>query len=373
MCPTQLAESSLITALRSAKPLIYFSILSDSCQIFVQFHATSERKAIPNFARCPCYHAPMKLFLYGHTAFEYWLHARSRDVAAYGTDRRVFYNCAPSAHTAAHLEELMPYLSKPYHCLVPSRSDERRIANVVAHVSQYQYPQDSFSQIACGVYASSPELCFAQLARSDNNQRLIFEGYLLCSKFAFSCEGDPTQVKLPKREPVTSVKSINRYLVANSKLAGSAPARKALAHVIGNAASPAETQVTMKLTLPCRLGGYGLPKPILNHRIDLSSRARKLATRSYHEADLCWPDAKLILEYDSDSEHLNPTTHAEDAIKRGVLEEMGYQVITITNHQLRSTEEMANIAQRAAYRLGVRLRPRAKGFEDAQRELFTLR
>lgn len=315
----------------------------------------------------------MKLFLYGHTAFEYWLRARCRDVADGNAGRHAFRDCAPSIRSVAHLEKCMPYLAAPYHCLVPSRSDKRNLANVITHVSSIQYSQGSFVQVAHGIYISSPELCFIQLARDSEQERLIFDGYLLCSKFAFAHETPSEQGGLPKRDPVTSTKSIERYLAANSNLPGSAPARKALAHVIDNAASPAEIQTAMRLSTPCRLGGFGLPKPVLNQRIDLSSRARKFASRSYHEADLCWPDAKLILEYDSDREHLNPTTHAEDAIKRGVLEEMGYQVIVVTNLQLRSTEEMGKVAQRIAHRLGVRIRLRAKGFEDAQRKLFALR
>ena len=127
----------------------------------------------------------------------------------------------------------------------------------------------------------------------------------------------------------------------------------------------------MRLMLPVRLGGFGLDGAVLNCRIDPSKRAGLLADVSYFVGDLCWPSAKLVIEYDSNL-HLSPRQLARDARKRSALEADGYAVITVTSPQLDDPSEMMRVALRAAQRLGKRLRIQVDDFADRQKKLFLL-
>ena len=58
-----------------------------------------------------------------------------------------------------------------------------------------------------------------------------------------------------------------------------------------------ETMDEMLLCLPYKYGGYGLKKPLMNTPINLQGRASIITGKSKCIADLCWPEAKLILEH----------------------------------------------------------------------------
>ncbi len=110
----------------------------------------------------------------------------------------------------------------------------------------------------------------------------------------------------------------------------------------------------------------------MNYRVDLGARGRSIARKRYHVVDVCWPEKKLAVEYDSDAAHLSPDQLTSDAIKRSSLEAEGYKVIVVTSRQLDDPDEMLKIARQIARRLGVRVRPQVKGFEDLQKRLYSL-
>ncbi len=105
-------------------------------------------------------------------------------------------------------------------------------------------------------------------------------------------------------------------------------ARWALDHVLDRSASPAETKVALALTLPCKIGGMGLPQPSLNRFIPLNAAEQKALNRSYFLCDLYWEQAKLAIEYDSDAEHSGSERIASDAARRNALLRLGITVIT---------------------------------------------
>ncbi len=106
------------------------------------------------------------------------------------------------------------------------------------------------------------------------------------------------------------------------------------------------------------LGGYGLPKPEMNATIKLDNEARTIARKSYCEGDLCWPEAKLDIEYHGEV-HVGAAQMKSDVGRELGIEHMGWQIITITSPQVFDADQFETVAKAAATALRKRLRPTA--------------
>ena len=276
----------------------------------------------------------------------------------------VLWECAPSVKTIRYLVETFPFLSSPYHVLASSDADKRALGSVVVHVSGFPYGDGSFIRVAGGVYVPSPELCFAQFAGNSTLIRSIKEGFALCGSFAL----DESSKRAFARRPVAT--RLWGAFDSHSRLHGTAKARRAIPlGGLGSRHPRVSRILPCGLTLPQRLGGFGIPGARLNRRIDPQKLASRLTDSEYFVGDLCWEREKLVVEYDSDL-HLTSSGLAHDAEKRGVLEEDGYKVITVTKLQLDSPVEMARIAWRIGRHLGIRVRIQNPDFKRLQTELF---
>jgi hypothetical protein len=125
--------------------------------------------------------------------------------------------------------------------------------------------------------------------------------------------------------------------------------------------SPMETAIALMLTLPAALGGYGLPKPILNTR--LRGTELRPAASSQHEIlpDLYWPEREVVLEYDSREHHgeegsspLNGEKLTHDAERANSLVAAGRHVIVVRRGQAVSLSRFDLVARQLAILLGQR-------------------
>lgn len=139
--------------------------------------------------------------------------------------------------------------------------------------------------------------------------------------------------------------------------------------MLDRSASPAETKVALALTLPCKIGGMGLPQPSLNRFIPLNAAEQKALNRSYFLCDLYWEQAKLAIEYDSDAEHSGSERIASDAARRNALLRLGITVITVGNQTFRDRSEFKRVGATVARLLGTRIRPRGEHYDRRQIEL----
>jgi len=130
-----------------------------------------------------------------------------------------------------------------------------------------------------------------------------------------------------------------------------------------------ETKLSMLLTLPYKLGGYGLPRPELNSRIIPLQSARKSSSKKYYSCDLYWPEYELAVEYDSTLFHTGSERIADDSKKRNALALMGVTVITVTKQQLYSSVEFEKVAKVLANCLDKRLAYKNPGFAAVHRGL----
>ena len=236
-------------------------------------------------------------------------------------------------------------------------------------------PENSFHALGNGVFVSSPEFCFFQMADKLTLIELIELGFELCGTYTPSvvCQGgeDPTtlaksQFNLPK---LTDVKRLTSLAQRMEGVHGYKLASKALRYVADNSNSPMETVLTMLLTLPYRLGGYGLPMPSLNHPVIPVKAVRRTTDRSHFRFDLFWPDKRLAVEYDSEEYHDNPKKMAEDAARRNALTSLGLPPIIVTKQQLYSVFGFEKVTIQLARKLGKQLKHKRPGFVKARNSL----
>lgn len=310
----------------------------------------------------------MRLFLFGISAFSYWL---TVSVAPRESDKigaGVFAKCEPSAAAIEHLCAWIPFLPLPVH--VSTNAQNRKVpSDIVAHVMSFKLRGKVFCRVGNGLYAASPELCFVQLAQQLSFHELVRAGNVLCGCFFIRPDGTGT---LGSRNSLTSKRRIEAFLKRNPGITGAKKARQALRWVVEGAASPPEAFLAMVLGLPFRRGGFQLEGAKVNQRIKPSREARTIAGRETLVPDLLFDDMRLAVEYDSTAEHAAAAQLTRDAQKRLALEADGYKVITVTAGQICRAGEMKHIAKQAYRRRGRRFRPQSAAFLKQQEMLFRM-
>ena len=276
-------------------------------------------------------------------------------------------------------------LTMPLHVLVGNSNARKATRNLHCHISSGEFPDGSFVRLGSGLVVSSPELCFLQMASELPLVDLIALGYELCGGYRLvedreegkgyragspmDSAGIPPGIEAGKQEmgfrkdlPVTSVGSLVSYASKATGLKGYKNTLKALRFIADGSNSPMETILAILFVLPYRLGGYGFPKPLLNHRIEVPISARKAAGKSKYYCDMYWPIGKVAVEYDSDAYHTGPDRIAQDAIRRNILSGMGITVVTVSRRQVMETPKMYGVAVLLSKLLGKRLQYPAKEF-----------
>jgi len=124
--------------------------------------------------------------------------------------------------------------------------------------------------------------------------------------------------------------------------------------------------------LAVSLRGYSLRKPIMNEAVELTSKAAHVAKRSVCYPDMCYIDAKRRLKVDI--EHHGKFDHSidddwdSDRARVNGLKEMGFEVIELTNSQVKDLETFEIIIQRIAKLIGKQVRKEHCGATPARLE-----
>lgn len=225
---------------------------------------------------------------------------------------------------------------------------------MACHSLSASLPPGSLCEVGRGVYVVSPELCLVQMARRSTRLGLVRLLFELCG--LFSVRSDLPRGLLQRDTALTSIALVGRYLEEAKGVRGVEEVALAAKYARDRAASPREATLVMLLCLPFAMGGYALPHPLLNFESRVSGIASNMTDRRWCSADLCWPEARLIVEYDSDREHASPPSIASDAARRDALAAMGYGVLTVTNDQIKSYGAVESLAKLISRRLGRRWR-----------------
>lgn len=240
----------------------------------------------------------------------------------------------------------------PLHVIVSSTDQRVRSKTIISHVCTQEIRPSSYIKAGEEFVVASPELCFLQLASSLSLELLIQIGYELCGTYALQADSET----IFREVPLTSVEKLTAFAEGSNNVRGRKKALRALRYIRDNSASPMETVLAMMLTLPYTLGGYGIVHPRLNYRVAIPKTAKGIADRSFYVIDICWPEAKFGLEYDSAQYHLNPDQQEADARKRNALDALGYSVLTVSQGQIMDSGSFNRLAKQVAHHLEKRLR-----------------
>ena len=259
-----------------------------------------------------------------------------------------------------------PAENRPLELLLHDAGQRTRSRAIRARVWTSQIPPTSFRTVRKGIYVSSPEFVFVQLANRLDLPELVALGMELCGTYRRNVEiprafGDGvTLVTAFQQPPLTNLKRLRGFVGSMKSAPGQPKAFRALAYVLPNSASPMETALYLLLCLPRKMGGYALPKPVLNPPIVFSKSGSKYTLKSSAKPDLYWPKERIDLENDSNEFH-DESTRAIESMRRKALERMKVEVIKLTPDELFSTSLLHATALRIALRLKRRIRSEQEG------------
>lgn len=311
----------------------------------------------------------MAITLTDETALAFWQRSRITGSNLLRTSAckmsRLPSGSPPPSEVVASCEQLIGDSARP-HVLVGGKQDVRKSDRVRYSSFSGPLPSKALRKLNDGMYVASPEFSFARMAAEKDLLSLVRIGYELTGSFATN---EHDMRGFSSCEPLTSTKELARFLERTKGFRGSVHAKQALRHTLNGAASPMEAEMAMLLTLPRRLGGYGLPKPLLNHRLDLGGlRGTRLRRRAI-TVDAAWPTKKLALEYDSDQFHTGAEKIAADSERRNDILFLGYSVKTVTSKEIASVTSMDRIAESIARSLGIKSRKVPDDFPAKQADL----
>ena len=356
----------------------------------------------------------MDLLITHESALEFWrLHRRSQLKHEYRRSRKKPPCESPDSYTLRHGETRG--LTLPLDIMVDARNTRRPSKAVVPHVCSKPLLDGAFVDAGSGLYVSSPEFCFFQLADEYPLAKLIAVGIELCGSYSLpgkttagtdhgafagkdhdvstgtnhgafagkeqgvstgtdhgvyvSKKYDASDQALYNLPQLTSRKKLKDFVTRMGGWSGYKRAIKALRYIADDSASPMETILFILLTLPYRYGGYGLPMPELNGRIYPGKGVKRFSGRDFYRGDLLWRKAGIVAEYNSDLEHTGSERIARDAIRQSDLNLCGIYEIPVTKEQIKKEELLDKVARQIAARIGRQLRYKDPGFSEARKEL----
>ena len=164
----------------------------------------------------------------------------------------------------------------------------------------HRLPERSFVKLSRHVMVASPELTCLSIAPSTPFPLLVEFLYELCGRYRLPDGRGGDATELP---PATTVAGIERFADKARGVRGAADVKRALRYACDNSLSPMETDIAETMVFDPRMGGFGLEKPQLNPRFEVTRKNRRALPQSAYLPDLFWPRANISVEYDSDKHH----------------------------------------------------------------------
>lgn len=226
--------------------------------------------------------------------------------------------------------------------LVVPNSEDRHYGQAKCHVWSGSLPPGSVRRLEKGVYVSSPEFLFLQMASRLPFVRLVQFGYELCALHTVRLPGSNY---LELKNPLTSADRIASYLDGCSSLFGAKQARKAIPWVLDRSRSPAETDFAISFTLPRMKGGQAIRGLELNKEFPLTKKEQRLAGKWHYEVDFCFEGIPDAFEYYGEESHEGPIRTVKDIRRESILKSKGVIVHGITKTQVKNVKELERLAE----------------------------
>lgn len=282
----------------------------------------------------------------------------------------------------------------PVHLLVPTASDRSRGKRALFHVWQRDVPANAMVRVDAHVFASTPPFILMQMATHNSKADPLVEKFLedyraaqLASPDGQAAYDDPFEWALMERlvrmalvacefagsyrlaagdknttydlAPLMTCEDAYAFARSTPRPYGIKRLQTALDLAFNHSASPMESALALMLTLPPKMGGYGLPRPTLNEELSTGEWAAFWDGGDIVTPDLLWREARLAIEYESDEFHgsKGPKKAAYDARRGNVLTAMGYSVLRVTKEIIVSRPALGRLAGQVAAHLGVLMAP----------------
>ena len=323
------------------------------------------------------------IFLCGRSAYEYWNGIRTdgtprldegtpvpRKSPWFGMDttRLKTVSAAPPSDDLVYsfLDDELKGYALPLELLV-ARPSTRRVSNIKrCSVWGALLPSGSFVRVGSRLYVSTPEFLLLQMAATLPLIDLTVFAYELCGFYARSHWGFAASERC---RPLTSVRTLSSYTSRVKDAPGIKRLRRSLRFVVDGSASPMETIVVLLLCLPRSLGGYGLPFPKMNGRVDVPMGLRDTLGGSYILCDAYWCAARFAVEYDGRLYHEGSDRVHRDYARSNSLRALGVGVETLTIVEVNDLVLFDAAARRVARALGVKLRGLDAAWKVRRQEL----
>lgn len=275
-----------------------------------------------------------------------------------------------------------------YTLVNPAKRGKR--SGVTVHSCQCGFPDRSVVRLSNGLLVCSPELTFVQMGRVLAPIELACFGMALCGIFGIdyrrshalhgASASSGVLEGLPARQALTTKVNLRRFVKENGNIAGSKNAWLALRFMLDRSRSPMESITALVLAAPPATGGYGLPSPLLNCRIDLPSwlhgamgdrGTRFGGSNPYAEADFkfSFQGRTVLLDYHGEWSHSGEANIHHDSLKANMLEQLGYPYLTITKKQVQDLHLLDKLVGQIQSTLGIRFRTKVRDLEQKRRIL----
>ena len=199
------------------------------------------------------------------------------------------------------------------HPLMEGEGNRHDFANVTRHAWNSPIPSGSFAKIGPGVFVSTPEFTFLQLARVLSPLETILVGCSLCASYRL----DAQTGNIVQTEPLCTPDSLREFLGNARRIRGRRTAQRAIDLIGARAESPQEVNMFLLASLPLDLGGSGIRDLELNYEVDVDPQDVPFmdrADRDHFRIDMGVPSLRVGVEYlgkhheqqkDEDRERLN--------------------------------------------------------------------
>lgn len=262
--------------------------------------------------------------------------------------------------------------SIPLSCAVANKSSRRSGRLLTSKVYSQHGTLPAFIQLGRHSYIVSPELCALGLASKFDIVDITIAISELCS--GYSPNSSQAQTGFRAHAPLSSLARMTSFSESLTRICGLPKLRKAALYAVEDAASPMESLLALLLSLPAEMGGYGLPKPMLNAPLLNKDATRKesfVRTNRPQQGelygDLVFAEQNLIVEYASKSIHEN--TWDKDMLRINKLLDEGYKTVSIGPRQVLDAAEMNKNAGIIARQLNCSLPAKTPQWISANRKL----
>ena len=261
-------------------------------------------------------------------------------------------------------QRFLEHAGDPIHAFVGDCSKATSTKRFVTHTFGKPIENGGFLNLGHDVCICTPNLTFMQMATQVDLIDAIRIGMEFCGYYSrWRMEPPrmgnpyyraPAEVRACTFElpPVMHASRAQSFVGRLAGYRGAVGARAALRWVLDCSASPMETAVYLLLCLPKRLGGYGLPKPVLNPKLYVSN-PDGLKERY---PDLFWEGVNIDIEYNSDAAHTGEWSRYRDSKREVELTVANVKVLPLTRPQLMNSDEFDAFAQGLRRMLGIRAR-----------------